>query len=347
MKWKEYKILIDQNIQSFFDQKLEEYISLWLPERVMQMISYLKINCKTGKRIRPYLVYLWYKLLGGKEDKEVIKFSLGLELFHAFALVHDDLMDKGEIRHGEATCHKYIETLLRTEQWKHIAESQAILLGDLLFQWWQEVIYDDYDMDVWCLQRARKNIQTIVNETILGQMMDIDFMARDIIASKEGILLKDRLKTAMYSLAKPMTTGLLLAWASEQQVAYFLELWLYLGTAFQMRDDLRDITLSEEESDKTIFSDIVEGDQTIFTNYILEQWNESDKALLHSLRWKQLHTKDKEKLKSMFEKSGAIQYGKDEIARNLSQVKKLLHTAEGLDSEYKQWLYELVELIES
>lgn len=345
MQRKEYTKLIDQNIQIFLDEKLAEYEQYGLPKRIMTMISYLKQNCKTGKRIRPYLVYLWYKAFWWKQDAETIRFSLGLELFHAFALVHDDLMDKGEMRHGEVTCHKYIETLIDTEDAEHLSQSQAILLGDLLFQWGQEVIHDHYDLDPLCLQKARENSKDIINETMLWQMMDIDFMARDIIASKEEILMKDRLKTAMYSLAKPMTTGILLAWASEQQVSYFLELWLYLGTAFQMRDDLRDIILSEAESGKTVFSDIAEGDQTIFTNYILEHWSESDKELLHSLWGKILSTEDKQKLQSMFERSGAIQYGKHEILENLSKAKILLDKAEGLDEEYKQWFYELVELI--
>ena len=126
------------------------------------------------------------------------------------------------------TYHKYIETLLESEQAKHIAESQAILAGDLVFSRVQEIIYDDYDLDPTFLAKARKNFQRMLNEIILGEMMDVDFMTGDIVATSEQIQLKDHLKTASYSLIRPIMTGALLAGASREQLAYLYELGEHL-----------------------------------------------------------------------------------------------------------------------
>jgi len=176
MDLKTFRPLVDQRLQAFFDDKLDQYQEMGLPQRIMEIVSYVKEICATGKRVRPYLTFISYKAFGGKQDEELMRFALGFELFHSFALVHDDVFDQGEMRRGVPSYHTHIQTMLQSDQAAHIAQSQAVLMGDLLFSWTQEVIYDEYDLEPAFLQKARKNFQHMLNEIIIGEMMDVDFM---------------------------------------------------------------------------------------------------------------------------------------------------------------------------
>ena len=132
------------------------------------------------------------------------------------------------MRHGKATCHKYISTLFDSPAKEHIAFSEAILLGDLLFQRSQELIYAKYDFSPESIEQAREIFQSMVNETILGQMMDVDFSARDILAQEDEIMMKDSLKTAMYSFVRPMMTGALLTKNYDSKDVWFQDFGMSL-----------------------------------------------------------------------------------------------------------------------
>ena len=92
-----------------------------------------------GKRIRPFLVHLMYTSAGGKHQDELLPYLFAIELFHSFALVHDDIIDQSPFRHNVPTVHAFLETLYskakRIGDAKHTSMSQAILVGDLLFSW--------------------------------------------------------------------------------------------------------------------------------------------------------------------------------------------------------------------
>ena len=108
-------------------------------------------------------------------------------------------------------------------------------------------------------------------------------------------------KTAGYTFIRPLLTGAILADADMESQKLIIQLGTDLGLAFQIRDDLFDIISADKT--KSLFSDIQEGQQTFFTNYIFEKGTEEDKALLMSCMKKKLNPEQIDKLQEMFASS--------------------------------------------
>ena len=125
----------------------------------------------------------------------------------------------------------------------------------------------------------------MIEEVILGQMIDVDMTITEP-ASLELIDKKNKYKTASYTFVRPMVTWAILAWASEKVQQQIADLGLHLGLAFQMRDDLLDLTGGDKT--KSLFSDVQEGQQTYFTHYIFEHGTEEQKTLLKNCLGKRL-----------------------------------------------------------
>ncbi len=346
MDLKDYQSIVDAQIQRFIDHKLAEYGEYNLPDRILEVVKYSKKICDNGKRIRPYFVYLAYKACGGQNDEEIMRFALWFEFVHNFALTHDDIFDQGLTRHGVPAYYKYIGTLLDSEKKDHLAMSQAVLMGDLLLSRAQEIIYDTYDIPEEFLAGARKNFQLMLNQVIVGEMMDVDNMVGDIRASTETIKTKDYLKTSSYSLIRPLTTGAMLAWADQSILQQLHDLGQHLWSAYQLKDDLEDLTLSAKDTNKTVFSDIQEGDQTFFTDYIFKADNKEHIQLLQSLLGKRLQPTQVEQLREMFELSGAIEYGKTLIRQHLARAEQIIDSIEHRITHYKMYFLRLIAMLE-
>jgi len=144
--------------------------------------------------------------LGGTKEKEIFHIGIIFELFHTMALIHDDIMDSADKRHNAMTMHAFIQTQLSAAPNKqHVAQSQAILVGDLLLTWVYELWYKTQRSDELLLDKARINIHGMIEEVVLGQMLDVD-MEVSGPASLELIDKKNRYKTASYTFVRPMIT---------------------------------------------------------------------------------------------------------------------------------------------
>ena len=120
------------------------------------------------------------------------------------ALIHDDIIDESEKRHNVATMHTYIANSLGGGK-EQVAEGQAILIGDLLLSWVYELGNKHYRFSEQLLEEARKNVHAMIEEVILGQMIDVQMMA-GLSTSKEMIEKKNMYKTASYTFTRPMLT---------------------------------------------------------------------------------------------------------------------------------------------
>ena len=108
---------------------------------------------------------------------------------------------------------------------------------------------------------------------------------------------------------------------------------------------MEDLTLTPEETNKTLFSDIQEGDQTFFTDYILQTGNDTYITLLKSLRRKNLSDENIHDLQTMFEESGAIIHGKALISQHLQKAEQILEHAKDMSDEYKVNFHAIVDLL--
>ena len=229
-------------ISAIIDQEINNINLNKEPAGLYEPIAY--ILSLGGKRIRPALTLMACNLF--MEDiSPAIKPALGIELFHNFTLLHDDIMDKAEIRRGQITVHK---------KWD---ENTAILSGDLMQILAYELINETPETQL-------KAAIDLFNKTAIGvcegQQYDMEFESRDEVDPEEYIKMI-RLKTAVL-LAAALKLGAMIGGASATDAQYLYDFGIYIGLAFQLKDDLLDVYGDEETFGKRVGGDIVSNKQT-------------------------------------------------------------------------------------
>jgi len=296
-----------------------------------------------GKRIRPYCVYMWYRLYGGKDHDAIMHFAVITELLHTMALVHDDIMDESSKRHNIATIHSHLQSK-DSKVTRRVAEGQAILVWDLLLAWVYELLHQEYNtFDAGYVAQAQQTIHTMIQEVILWQMLDVDLSIGDSVdlATLER---KNLYKTARYSFARPLLAGAQLAGADARQQSLVMQLGEELGIAYQIRDDLLDIL--ESETDKTTFADVQEWQQTYLTYYINTSGTPAQQWLLHKHLGQQLDAQDILVLKQMFFESGAIDFAKAKMTEHIAHAHSLLNQLAIVDDTMLSPLHALLSKFE-
>ena len=207
------------------------------PEDLYDPIRY--VLSLGGKRIRPVLMLMGYNLY--REDVDSIMMpALGLETYHNYTLLHDDLMDRADVRRGHPTVHK---------KWN---ENAAILSGD-------SMLVLAYQRVAQCNPEMLPKVMELFTETALqigeGQQYDIDFETRDDVTEAEYIEMI-RLKTSVL-LACALKMGGLLAGAPSADLDALYDFGEQLGLAFQLQDDYLDVYGDFKVFGKRIGGDIL------------------------------------------------------------------------------------------
>jgi geranylgeranyl diphosphate synthase type II len=230
------------------------------PEGLYEPVSY--VLSLGGKRIRPLLMLMAYNLY--KEDVELI-FSpaTGIEIYHNYTLLHDDLMDKAEMRRGKSTVHKV---------WN---ENAAILSGDAM-------LVLAYQFMAACPSASLKEVLDLFSMTALeiceGQQMDMEFESRKDVSEAEYLEMI-RLKTSVL-LACSLKIGAVLAGASQEDADRLYDFGINLGVAFQLKDDLLDVYGNPEVFGKNIGGDILCNKKTYLLIKAFERADEQQRRAL-------------------------------------------------------------------
>ena len=243
-------------------QKIEEILVKYLPEQtgyqkvIMEAMKYSLMA--GGKRLRPMLMKETYELFGGTEDV-IEPFMAAIEMIHTYSLVHDDLpaMDNDDYRRGRKTTHVVY------------GEGMGILAGDALFNYAFETASKAFDMYPEKSLQIGKALQILSGKAgiygmIGGQVVDIDSAGKSI--SKEVLDFIYELKTSAL-IESSMMIGAMLAGAREEQVQKIEKIAKNVGIAFQIQDDILDVTstaqvlgkpvLSDEKNEKTTYVTLV------------------------------------------------------------------------------------------
>jgi len=192
-----------------------------------------------GKRIRPALTLMACNLFSDNIDP-AIKPAIGIEVFHNFTLLHDDIMDKASIRRGKPTVHV---------KWD---ENTAILSGDVMQIMAYELLLDTPSS---CLKAVLQLFTQTAAEICEGQQYDMEFEQRENVLPEEYIEMI-RLKTAVL-LGCSLQTGAIIGGASEEDAAHLYNFGINIGLAFQLKDDLLDVYGNSETFGKQIGGDIL------------------------------------------------------------------------------------------
>ena len=218
-----------------------------------------------GKRIRPVLMLMAYNLW--KDDPERIMMqAIGLETYHNFTLLHDDLMDNADMRRGHETVHK---------KWN---ANQAILSGDtMLLQAFERMEACDADK----LKEVFKVFLVTTFEIGEGQQLDVEFETRNDVTEDEYIEMI-RLKTSVL-LACAVKIGAILAGASQDDADNLYKFGEQIGLAFQLQDDLLDVYGDPKVFGKNIGGDITSNKKTYMLINAVNRANASQREEL--MRW--------------------------------------------------------------
>ena len=261
-----------------------------------------------GKRIRPALMLMAYNLY--KEDVErALPTALGLEIFHNFTLLHDDLMDEADMRRNKPTVHKV---------WN---ANTAILSGD-------SMLVLAYRHFLECRQDKLKPVLDLFTETALeigeGQQYDMDFETRTDVTEAEYIEMI-RLKTSVL-LACALKIGAILADAPAEDADNLYKFGEQMGLAFQLQDDYLDVYGDPSVFGKAVGGDILCNKKTYM---LINAFNRADDAQRAELtRWVTAKDFDpKEKIAAVtaiYDKVGIRKVAEEKIEYYFAQSRKYL-----------------------
>lgn len=282
-----------------------------------------------GKKIRPSLVVLSCEAVGGKSE-DALKTAASMELIHTFSLIHDDIMDKDEMRRGKPSVHML---------W---GEPMAILAGDTLFSKAFETILDT-DVESIPPKRVVDALRTVVDSCIKiceGQALDIGFEGK--LDVKEDEYMNMIYKKTAALIAASTKAGTILGGGNEEQIEALAEYGRLIGLAFQIQDDYLDVVSEEEDIGKPVGSDIVEGKMTLMVVHALANASKDDKERLISI----LKANNEDLVEdaiAIFNKYGSIEYTRNIALRNVKTAKELLNVLE--ESEAKESLKLLADFV--
>jgi geranylgeranyl diphosphate synthase type II len=255
-------------------------------ERVENEISQLRFNKSPnslyapityilsigGKRIRPAFTLIACNIYSDTIEDSIAP-ALGLEVFHNFTLLHDDLMDRADKRRNKPTVHKV---------W---SENNAILSGDAM-------LIASYQLIVGSHPSYLKELLDLFTSTALdicgGQQYDMEFESRTNVTEAEYMEMI-RLKTAVL-LACSLKTGAIAGGASQEDADHLYQYGLYTGLAFQLQDDLLDVYGDTDIFGKNIGGDILCNKKTFLLVYTLAHASTEQKEEIY--RWFEQKTFD-------------------------------------------------------
>lgn len=237
-----------------------------------------------GKRLRPAFAYWGYRAVtphpDDPVDDDVLRLFSALELLHACALVHDDVIDDSATRRGMPTAHMHFAEVHRGRDWRGSAEqfgrSAAILMGDLSLVWADDIVAGtDLSPDRRRgVQRVWSDIRT---EVLGGQYLDIvaESSGEHSISSAMNV---NTYKTASYTVSRPLQLGAAAAGDRPEVHDVFHALGTDLGIAFQLRDDVLGVFGDPAVTGKPSGDDLRSGKRTVLLAEAVERAEKTDPA---------------------------------------------------------------------
>ena len=276
-----------------------------------------------GKRLRPLFAYWGYRAVTPSPedpvDDEILLLFSALELLHACALVHDDVIDDSATRRGMPTAHVHFAELHRDRGWRGSADqfgrSAAILLGDLSLVWADDIVAE-VNLPPDGQRRVQRVWSDIRTEVLGGQYLDIvaESSGAHSIASAMNV---NTYKTASYTVSRPLQMGAAAAADRPDVQASFHDLGNDLGVAFQLRDDVLGVFGDPAVTGKPSGDDLRSGKRTVLLAEAVERAGQSDPAaaeLIRSSIGTDLSDTQVRELCSVIESVGALAAVEDRIA---------------------------------
>ena len=299
-------MMTSQEILKLVNNHLDSLADERQPRHLYEPIEY--VLSLGGKRIRPTLMLLAYNLYR-EHPEDILMPACGIETYHNYTLLHDDLMDQADLRRGHETVHK---------RWD---ANTAILSGD-------SMLVLAYQRMAQCRPDKLKEVIDVFTQTALeigeGQQYDMDFEKRDDVTEDEYIEMI-RLKTSVL-LACALKIGAILGDASVEDADNLYRFGEKIGLAFQLQDDFLDVYGDPKVFGKAIGGDIVSNKKTYMLINAFNRANAQQRAELE--RWTQLKDFDRQEkidaVTALYNDMGIDRLAQDKMAAYYEESKKYL-----------------------
>ena len=309
-----------------------------------------------GKRLRAGFLYWGYRAGGRGDSDALVRLAASMELFQAAALLHDDVMDRSDIRRGMPSAHRAIETLHSEQGWLgdggRFGEGAAILAGDLCLTWCDEM-FATCGLPAEQLRRGRELFDRMRTQLMGGQFLDL----LESVRGWEGLDLEARItsartviryKSAKYTIEHPLLIGALVGGVDDAALPALSAYGLALGEAFQLRDDLLGVFGDPEATGKPAGDDLREGKRTVLLAYALEGAGPAERMQVDAgLGRDDLDEAEVERLRGILLGTGAVARVEALIASRADEAHDALDRAARLatlDPTATDELHRLVEL---
>lgn len=276
----------NHEINIYLDKKIESAEKI--DKKGSDLLKIIKefIN-NGGKRLRPAIFYYAFLSYASQNSAKVLKFSFIFELFHSFALIHDDIIDNSDLRRGKPTVHKKYDL------------STAILAGDLALMLADEIFSQEINK-----KKTIDLYNEFKQELLIGEYLDT-VKIKDFNKIME-------LKTARYSFVKPAMIAFNLNQIDKKEVERWKEILRKTGVLFQIKDDFDGTFADEKNLGKPTDSDIKAGKSTLVIEKFLKKSNNEEKKHFYDFFGKT----DLQKEELIWHKETLIKYKIDDEIKN-------------------------------
>ncbi|MCC3768467.1 polyprenyl synthetase family protein [Streptomyces sp. UNOC14_S4] len=275
---------VDIALGDFLDGKARAAAANRQPPEVIDFLRSFLFS--GGKRLRPLLCVIgWHAAGGHGSPAPLLRVASSLEMFHAFALVHDDIMDNSATRRGRPTVHRafaeHHRAGRRAAAADRLGSSAAILIGDVALVWSDELLHTA-GLPTPQLTEVLPLVDAMRTEVMYGQFLDLVSTGRPTTDTKRALAIS-RYKTAKYTVERPLHIGAALAGASRAFRARLSAYALPLGDAFQLRDDLLGVYGDPAVTGKPALDDLRDGKHTTLVALALQRADRTQRRTLRKL----------------------------------------------------------------
>jgi len=343
---REYKSKINSAFELLFDDRMRKSQDVYIYELLKKYIL------SGGKRLRPIALLMAYEGVGGQ--KEMIVPSLSVELFHNSTLVHDDIMDEEDERRGVKSLHESLKDFylnsyedndykgrIFSKNSSRFGVSSAILAGNILYSMGAQALFRA-DVESRLKRRALdiyNDAYRIVNE---GQLRDTTLEIRSKATEKDYISMVESKTANLFKDA--VLIGAVLGNANQGQLNSLSRFSLKIATAFQMQDDIMDISLHLSKGHE-LGSDLKQGKRTLIFIKAMQLGSENEKrAILESFGKKDATSEEIKKAIDAIHASGSVEYVEILAQKLIDAGKKELEKAD-LSVKSKQLFKEFSDFL--
>jgi geranylgeranyl diphosphate synthase, type I len=273
------RFAVDTLLERFVDDRMAELAAV--DPALVGIATHLRTLVAGGKRLRPAFVYWGFRAGGRSDDPLVVPVAAAVEMLHAFALLHDDVMDHARRRRGRPSAQQVFAGVHRRDGLGGDADwfgvSTAILAGDLAFVWADQLL-DAAPLPPGALRGVRERYAALRTEVMTGQYLDLRLDRRSSVTEDEARRVA-LLKSGRYTVTRPLELGLALA-GDTFAAGALREYGDLLGLAFQMRDDVLGLFGDGDRTGKDFADDLRAGKRTVLVLRALALGSPVERALL-------------------------------------------------------------------